>query len=88
MILPIILKGVQPLYHTYGSNVKGVIKCSKSCKHLSSFIQHSSMKCLIIRATEMIHSRAVIDFLFLFYCLSYINSIDSSIDTVYYTAAT
>ncbi len=46
------------------------------------------MKCLIIRATEMIHSRAVIDFLFLFYCSGYINSIDSSIDTVYYTAAT
>ncbi len=36
----------------------------------------------------MIHSRAVSDFLFLFYCLDHIISVDSSIGTVYYTAVT
>jgi len=36
----------------------------------------------------MIHSRAVSDFLFLFYGLGHIISIDSSIGTVCYTAVT
>ncbi len=64
------------------------VSCTQSAMFIFTLehLKPAFKKCLLIRATEIIHWRVVSDFLLLFYCSCHINSADSRISTVYYAA--